>query len=102
MGAPGALEVAVGAVSHTAIGGVAAIGATSAPRESCAINRPSPWNPTMYSPTVTELPRRLEPISRDTFNDAVRHTPTPRRPSPSNVMQLRPAGTARRARLVAA
>jgi len=56
----------------------------------------------MYSPTVTELPRRLEPISRDTFNDAVRHVPAPRRPSPSNVVQLHPAGIARRPRLVAA
>jgi hypothetical protein len=56
----------------------------------------------MYSPTVTELPRRLEPISRDTFNDAVRLAPTPRRPSPSNVVQLRPAGSARHLRLVAA
>ena len=26
----------------------------------------------MFSPTVTELPRRLEPVSRDTFLDARR------------------------------
>jgi hypothetical protein len=45
----------------------------------------------MFSPTVTELPRRLEPISRDTFNDAGRNAPTPSRPSPSNVIELRPA-----------
>ena len=51
----------------------------------------------MFSPTVTELPRRLEPISRDTFNDAGRAF-TPGRPSPSdargrpsNVVALRPA-----------
>jgi hypothetical protein len=57
----------------------------------------------MYSPTVTELPRRLEPISRDTFNDASRRAPAPpRRPSPSNVVQLRPAGPARVAGLAAA
>jgi hypothetical protein len=43
----------------------------------------------MFSPTVTELPRRLEPISRDTFNDAGRDAPTPGRPSPSNVIELR-------------
>jgi hypothetical protein len=45
----------------------------------------------MYSPTVTELTRRLESISRDTFNDAGRTAPTPSRPSPSNVVELRPA-----------
>ena len=56
----------------------------------------------MFSPTVTELPRRLEPISRDTFNDAGRSAPTPRRPSPSNVVELRPAGHARALRLAAA
>ena len=49
----------------------------------------------MFSPIVTELPRRLEPISPDTFNDAVRSAPSPRRPSPSNVVRLRPAGHAR-------
>ncbi len=49
----------------------------------------------MYSPTVTELPRRLEPISRDTFNDAARRAPSPSRPSPSNVVQLRPTIAAR-------
>ena len=57
----------------------------------------------MFSPTVTELPRRLEPISRDTFNDAGRTAPTPSRPSPSNVIELRPAAAAmRRADLAAA
>ncbi|MDX6681793.1 MAG: hypothetical protein QOG94_1832 [Solirubrobacteraceae bacterium] len=56
----------------------------------------------MYSPIVTELPRRLEPISRDTFNDAGRSTPTPRRPSPSNVVELRPAGKVRHLRLAVA
>ena len=56
----------------------------------------------MYSPTVTELPRRLESISRDTFNDAARSTPSPRRPSPSNVIELRRAGSSQRVRLVAA
>jgi hypothetical protein len=57
----------------------------------------------MFSPTVTELPRRLEPISRDTFNDAGRSAPTPRRPSPSNVIELRPvAATVRRVDLAAA
>jgi hypothetical protein len=56
----------------------------------------------MFSPTVTELPRHLEPISRDTFNDAARRTPTPRRPSPSNVIELRPAGFAPATRLAAA
>ena len=44
----------------------------------------------MLSPTVTELPRTLEAISRDTFNDGVRNAPSPRRPSPSNVIELRP------------
>ena len=48
----------------------------------------------MFSPTVTELPRRLEPISRDTFNDAGRTAPT--HPSPSNVIELRPAATGAR------
>lgn len=47
----------------------------------------------MFSPTVTELPRRLEPISRDTFNDAGRSAPTPSRPSPGNVIELRPAAS---------
>ena len=47
----------------------------------------------MFSPTVTELPRRLEPISRDTFSDAGRTAPPPSRPSPSNVVELRPAAT---------
>ncbi len=55
----------------------------------------------MFSPTVTELPRRLETISRDTFNDAGRTAPTPVRPSPSNVVVLHPAGV-RRLELVAA
>jgi hypothetical protein len=43
----------------------------------------------MFSPTVTELPRRLEPISPDTFNDggSAAITPAP----PSNVFELRPA-----------
>ena len=56
----------------------------------------------MFSPTVTELPRHLEPLSRDTFNDALRLAPAPRQPSPSNVVQLFPAAPARRPRLVAA
>jgi hypothetical protein len=47
----------------------------------------------MFSPTVTELPRHLEPNSRDTFNDAGRSAPTPSRPSPSNVIELRPAAS---------
>jgi hypothetical protein len=47
----------------------------------------------MFSPTVTELPRRLEPISRDTFNDAGLSTPSPSRPAPSNVIELRPAAS---------
>jgi len=63
----------------------------------------------MFSPTVTELPRRLEPISRDTFNDAGRAF-QPGRPSPSgaragleNVVLLRPAAAvAPRADLAAA
>lgn len=50
----------------------------------------------MFSPTVTELPRRLEPISPDTFNDAGRTAPTPSRPSPSNVIELRPAAAGAR------
>lgn len=56
----------------------------------------------MFSPTVTELPRRLEPISRDTFNDGVRR-PAPGRPRPagsrvlpSNVIELRPGSAAAR------
>jgi hypothetical protein len=60
----------------------------------------------MFSPNVTELPRRLEPISRDTFNDAGRVPPNGR-PSPGearavlgNVVQLRPAAAS--ARLAAA
>jgi hypothetical protein len=67
-------------------------------------NRPLPGPPTMFSPTVTELPRHLESISRDTFNDAGRGTPTPSRPSPSNVIELRRHGAVARgvARLVAA
>jgi len=55
----------------------------------------------MFWQTVTELPRRLEPISRDTFNDAGR-VPPAGRPSPSrpvalrdNVVQLRPAAVRR-------
>jgi hypothetical protein len=51
----------------------------------------------MLSPTVTELPRRLEPTARDTFLDAVLD-PAPRHPLgsatrvlPSNVIALRPA-----------
>ena len=48
----------------------------------------------MFSPTVIELPRPLEPISRDTFNDAGRSVPAPRRPLPSNVIELRPAAAA--------
>ena len=48
----------------------------------------------MFSPTVTELPRPLEPISRDTFNDAGRSVPAPRHQSPSNVIELRPAAAA--------
>ncbi len=50
----------------------------------------------MFSPTVTELPRRLESISRDTFNDAGRTAPTPSRPSPANVIELRPAASGAR------
>jgi hypothetical protein len=50
----------------------------------------------MFSPTVTELPRRLEPISRDTFNDAGRSAPTPSRPAPSNVIELRPLASGAR------
>ncbi len=50
----------------------------------------------MFSPTVTELPRRLESISRDTFNDAGRTAPSPSRPSPSNVIELRPAASGAR------
>ncbi len=51
----------------------------------------------MFSPTVTELPRRLEPISHDTFNDAARTAPPfPSHPSPSNVIELRPAATGAR------
>jgi hypothetical protein len=56
----------------------------------------------MYSPTVTELPRRLEPISRDTFNDAGRRVPAPRPSSPNNVVQLRPSVPARLHGLAAA
>jgi hypothetical protein len=51
----------------------------------------------MLSPTVTELPLRLEPTARDTFLDAVL-VPAPRRPLggasralPGNVIALRPA-----------
>ena len=47
----------------------------------------------MISPIVTELPRRLEPISRDTFADGTRR-PAPMRPRPvaalATVTQLRP------------
>jgi hypothetical protein len=47
----------------------------------------------MISPTVTELPRRLEPVSRDTFMDGT-WRPAPRRPRPlaprGVVVQLRP------------
>jgi hypothetical protein len=49
----------------------------------------------MFSPTVTELPRHLESISTDTFNDG-RSAPSPSRPSPSNVVELRPAGSGAR------
>jgi len=49
----------------------------------------------MFSPTVTELPRRLEPISRDTFNDAGRAfalvTASPSAARRDNVVALRPA-----------
>jgi hypothetical protein len=51
----------------------------------------------MLSPTVTELPLRLEPTAPDTFLDAVLG-PAPRHPLPSasralasNVIALRPA-----------
>jgi hypothetical protein len=50
----------------------------------------------MFSPTVTELPRRLEPISRDTFNDAGLGAPSPSRPAPSNVIELRPLASGAR------
>ena len=43
----------------------------------------------MFSPTVTELPRRLEPISPDTFNDGGSAALAPA--LPSNVIELRPA-----------
>jgi hypothetical protein len=52
----------------------------------------------MISPTVTELPRRLEPISRDTFIDRgislVTRPPSGNAPRalPRNVMELRRAG----------
>ena len=56
----------------------------------------------MFSPTVTELPRRLEPISPDTFNDggsAYAPEPAPL----SNVFELRPASAlVRRVALTAA
>ena len=43
----------------------------------------------MFSPTVTELPRRLEPTSPDTFNDggSAAMAPAPM----NNVFVLRPA-----------
>jgi hypothetical protein len=47
----------------------------------------------MISPIVTELPRRLEPISRDTFVDGA-WRPAPKRPRPAaalaTVTPLRP------------
>jgi hypothetical protein len=46
----------------------------------------------MISPTVTELSRRLEPISRDTFMDGA-WRPAPRRPRP-----LAPVGVVTRLR----
>jgi hypothetical protein len=52
----------------------------------------------MISPNVTELPRRLEPISRDTFIDRgivlVTGPPSGSAPRalPRNVTELRPAG----------
>jgi hypothetical protein len=63
----------------------------------------------MISPNVNELPRRLEPISRDTFIDG-RHERPISDPSgslasalPSNVTELRPAaGAMRRIALAAA
>ena len=42
----------------------------------------------MFSPTVTELPRRLESISRDTFNDAPAASAAARL---DNVIELFPA-----------
>lgn len=56
----------------------------------------------MISPNVNELPRRLEPISRDTFIDGRYDRPIGD-PSgslalalPSNVTELRPAGAGMR------
>jgi hypothetical protein len=50
----------------------------------------------MFSPTVTELPRRLEPIARDTFLDGRRGatlTLVAAAPSPAGrpAAELRPA-----------
>jgi hypothetical protein len=62
----------------------------------------------MISPNVNELPRRLEPISRDTFIDGRRDRPIGD-PSgnlacvpPSNVTELRPAAGGGRRRLTLA
>ena len=54
----------------------------------------------MLSPTVTELPRHLEPTSPDTFNDggSAALAPAPL----NNVFQLRPAGRLVRSVAVAA
>ena len=49
----------------------------------------------MFSPTVTELPRRLEPTSPDTFNDGGSAAIAP--VSMSNVFELRPAASLVRA-----
>ena len=43
----------------------------------------------MFSPTVTELPRHLEPIAPDTFNDGGSAAVAPA--LPSSVVELRPA-----------
>jgi hypothetical protein len=63
----------------------------------------------MISPNVNELPRRLEPISRDTFIDGRRDRPIGDPPGnlgralPSNVIELRPAAAGlRRIALAAA
>jgi hypothetical protein len=58
----------------------------------------------MFSPTVTELPRSLEPISPDTFNEPGRVAPaSPGGDRRGNVVALRPvADGARRQGLAAA
>jgi hypothetical protein len=48
----------------------------------------------MFTPTVTELTRTLEPVSPDTFGEALHDAPLDTPPALANVVRLRPRLTA--------